>query len=98
MPLTLVRRGRIQMALKLLFSCSFWKGSNYAMRKELESTARKEVQEPDRSHVSGSLNEAIKAVYQRYGTDLPTFFRDAYKEAARRHKEPADSNTEAVPL
>jgi len=35
-----------------------------------------------------NLDEAINAVYRKYGTDLPKFFRDAYdKEIARKNEQ-----------
>lgn len=68
------------------------------MRKQLIPEMRKQAQESTRPPTvdSGNLDEAIKWVYKRYGTDLPAFFRDAYKEAARKHRESAD-NVEASP-
>lgn len=47
---------------------------------------------------NGNLDEAIKWVYKRYGTDLPSFFRDAYKNAASKHREESDDTIEACPL
>jgi len=61
----------------------------------LISEMRKEAQEPTSpAQNTGNLSEAIKAVYRRYGNDLPAFFRDAYKETARRHQEAPDNCTE----
>lgn len=33
------------------------------------------------------LDAAFERVYQRYGNDLPAFFRDAYSEVARQATE-----------
>ena len=70
------------------------------VNKDLTSEMRKEAQEssPSVQHNSGNLNEAIKAVYRRYGTDLPAFFQDAYKEAACKHQEAVDDNGEVYPV
>ena len=57
------------------------------MKKEIPET-RKQIQEPNQpTRDSGNLDEAIKWVYKRYGTDLPGFFRDAYEDVERRHRE-----------
>ncbi|HUK89451.1 MAG TPA: hypothetical protein VLZ81_03555 [Blastocatellia bacterium] len=32
---------------------------------------------------NGDLNEALDRIYERYGSDLPAFFRDAYNEAMK---------------
>lgn len=67
------------------------------MRKELEEhEVFKQIEEPEVSRNTGSLKAAIKAVYEEYGSDLPRFFRDAYKEAERRRKE--SNGEEAVML
>lgn len=59
------------------------------MERDTKPTLRKEVEEPVQpQHTSGKLDQAINAVYRKYGTDLPAFFRDAYaKEMARKNEE-----------
>ena len=44
------------------------------------------------SFVTGNLTDAVKIVYKRYGTDLSTFFDDAYKDSERRERERRDPN------
>lgn len=61
------------------------------MNRDQESAlkeASESVTAPSRN--SGNLDVAIKAVYRRYGTDLPSFFRDAYEEVARQRRESAE--------
>ena len=36
---------------------------------------------------TGSLAEAVKSVYARYGTDLSSFFQDAYEAEARKSEK-----------
>lgn len=51
---------------------------------------RKEATEPiPQRYVTGNLDNAIKAVYRRYGTDLQAFFRDAFEKELARENEPA---------
>lgn len=56
-------------------------------------TFRKEATEPiPQRYVSANLDNAIKAVHRRYGTDLQAFFRDAFeKELARQNENTADA-------
>jgi hypothetical protein len=47
---------------------------------------------------SETLDEALDRIYERYGSDLPAFFRDAsdaYKEAELKVQEAKDHKTEA---
>jgi hypothetical protein len=74
------------------------KGDSETMKENKGQELVKETQEPTTSHDRAKLNEAIKAVYQRYGTNLPAFFRDAYKERERKHQKSGDNNVEAYPL
>ena len=60
--------------------------------KDEKPKLKKQIEEPTRD--SGNLEEAIEWVYKRYGTDLPAVFRDAYKEAERKHRE-SERGTEA---
>ena len=50
---------------------------------------------PVRTSAVINLDEAIQAVYRKYGTDLQAFFRDAFKEAARQGER--RTNTEVHP-
>ena len=60
------------------------------MKKD-DPEMRKEIHDlPPRNH-SGKLDEAVKSVYRRYGNNLTEFFRDAYKEAARKNAESESS-------
>lgn len=65
------------------------------MEKDAKPTFRKEADEPTLHNAttgSGRLDQTIKAVYRKYGTDLPAFFRDAYaKEIARKNEETANA-------
>lgn len=64
------------------------------MKKESTLEVRKEVHTPVRQTNTANLAEAVKSVYQRYGTDLSSFFRDAYEaEARKREKAEADKTT-----
>jgi hypothetical protein len=50
---------------------------------------RKE-QEPEHtlpSDDTGRLAEAAKSVYRRYGTDLRSFFRDAFEAEAKKREQ-----------
>lgn len=44
------------------------------------------------------LNEAIDRVYEKYGTDLPAFFRDVYDELTLKRQESCgDHNRRPTP-
>lgn len=51
---------------------------------------KKETQPPKPMPSSDStdLDEALSRIYERYGTDLQAFFRDAYKDALLKSREP----------
>jgi hypothetical protein len=53
--------------------------------EKLDMTKEAQISTPNVD--TGNLAEAVKWVYKQYGTDLTAFFRDAYKEAARKHPE-----------
>lgn len=57
--------------------------------KKVIPELRKEVEISSSKSDTGNLAEAVKWVYKRYGTDLSAFFRDAYKDAARKQQERA---------
>jgi hypothetical protein len=63
------------------------------MENKTKPELRKEAQQPVADQNHNSLDEAVKAVYREYGTDLSAFFRDAYREAAREHS--VDEKVEA---
>jgi hypothetical protein len=67
--------------------------------KEAKQELKKEAQVSSSKSNTENLAEAVKWVYQRYGTDLPAFFEDAYKDVTRKQQErTADDNTEVCPL
>lgn len=37
-----------------------------------------------------ALSEAIDRVYEKYGTDLPAFFRDVYQELTLKRQESSE--------
>lgn len=61
-------------------------------------TFRKEATEPiPQRYVTNNLDNAIKAVYRRYGTDLQAFFRDAYEKELARQNEKKTADAEDDP-
>jgi hypothetical protein len=54
-------------------------GKEPEMRKEADARTT-------RLDNTGNLVEAAKAVYRRYGTDLTSFFREAYEAEAQARK------------
>lgn len=52
-----------------------------------EKEMKKEVQNaPSHLTPNEKVDEAVKSVYQKYGTDLSRFFRDAYEATAPERK------------
>jgi hypothetical protein len=77
------------------------------MKKRVQ--IKKETQEPTITQTATTravtrtytmnFDEAIKAVYRKYGTDLPAFFRDAFREAAKKdERAKTAANAEVHPL
>jgi hypothetical protein len=57
---------------------------------DIEEMIKEAALEPEYS--TGNLTDAVKTVYKRYGTDLSSFFDDAYKERERRDRERSNDN------
>jgi predicted nucleic acid-binding protein len=81
------------------------------MKKRVQ--LKKERQEPTITHTpvtstltrtvtrtsTVNLEEAIEAVYRKYGTNLSALFRDAFQEAAKHHERgKTAAKAEAHPL
>lgn len=64
------------------------------MKEEVEEMRKEAHDLPSRVSNSGRLDEAIKSVYERYGTDLSAFFRDAYEQVAREEQPSACGEVE----
>lgn len=66
------------------------------MEKEVIGTMLKDASgQSITTNDTGNLAEAVKWVYQQYGKDLSAFFRDAYKDAERKHQEKVSPPVEA---
>jgi hypothetical protein len=66
---------------------------------EEQTDLRKEVTTPNELLDTGDLARSAKWIYKHYGTDLTSFFSDAYKaEARKRRGESQEShNVEVCP-
>jgi len=66
------------------------------MRNDEHYMKKEATEIPSHVNPSGKLDEAVKSVYKKYGTDLSAFFQDAYKASARERKQkPGNDELEA---